>query len=434
MDAFKTVAVAFKKGNAALNLVEASAGKIVGLAIQTNDFWRKALYEYNETALPTSHWLPQVTAAMSALDDITDTTQFLKQLLAAVNLYAEALPKVRPGSLDSIKDDLLDRISLAWTKTAEPSGRDMGNIKLVQEMVAEMKIVHDSGELETLTTSIGEALADMGKSGRTTALLAACGDVVGECNEVTMKALHAKFLECNGDKHDMHQIVEENVTRTIIGEARAAVMKMVAADWSADTCAGSLLSAFHDIAAPAQGDCQQQEEKFAKELQNFLIQGKEVMPLYCELYKDKPVDEIVRSCRADEWRGFKGLYVKMMPWKPLTAVPETLLCSDRDTRRSASDARQHALDTMDEVIAVRAQKAEECMEEICTKLRPMAGGAQNGKDWSEGLEHSARFEQVVSHVKKPGKLISIDATVLVQLRDELKQAIDERNQLYRKFL
>ena len=41
------------------------------------------------------------------------------------------------------------------------------------------------------------------------------------------------------------------------------------------------------------------------------------------------------------------------------------------------------------------------------------------------LPSTARFEQVVSHVKKPGKLLSIDATVLVQLRDELKQAIDE---------
>ena len=125
IDAFKTVAVAFKKGNAALNLVEASAGKIVGLAIQTNDFWRKALSEYNETALPTSHWLPQVTAAMSALDDITDTTQFLKQLLAAVNLYAEALPKVRPGSLDSIKDDLLGRTSSAWATSGCPMGSSM---------------------------------------------------------------------------------------------------------------------------------------------------------------------------------------------------------------------------------------------------------------------------------------------------------------------
>lgn len=408
----------------AVATVDASAVELLGSYLMETEFYQQLVETYMETrdgrgALPEFNELVLAAREM----DVGSQAQIgaLKVLLGQLTTLE---PTLRSGEMQHSRNDLLKMTEACWTQQAKfPVDESQQNLESMSQLVSEAKVAFPMADrFHDVALQIGEMLVARNRSTLMTQVEECAKEVVARpLNMEARSKLKAALDSALGVKFDM--CLRDPPETSPIPFARILLFKASSAKIS-DEHVDSLLSLMDALIACAEKG--PDEIKFVNCYDG--IKATRALLQHYDAFHKCAGDDAGRlqAAKDKHWIQFvefTRLWIVMKTYLALieknnaaTAMEEPTLV---DTLRGVVS---YACKAMQDLCSSREAKAKRSVAAIAEQLRPLAKGAANGKDWSEGLKKTATVADLMKHVTKDDGLLAFDHDTLVRLRDELTSA------------
>ena len=423
----KEIGLAWQRGEAS-TAAQVDPMGIVSVAVQSSDYYRSKLKGYLETAVATYEWVPWCKKKADLIKTHARSTQpHIVALADATKEFGKAIDKVRPTSLDKVKELIVAEAEATWA-----GQEDWGAIasealfKSLSETVAEMNVVFsDSERVTNLSRSIAEVIAHYASTDRQEKVGKVCLQLIEEISPDILAVANSVFTACLGQPLSAFEKEGEATRRTKMGEAREAV-----AVWILDhmgepmDIAMALLNSMEESTSKEQAEGAKECEFACSEVTTMLRLAQDACLARVQIEQDSTtVGQTVEKCKVNAWAQFKTFQVKQKKWVDLKAdtnIPQECLQHIRDRLHTKRDDMET---WMSKVSGFRFTEASFALGDTINKLDQIAHGAKEGKVWSDGLADIATIDEVMTHAKLKDGLFSISGLDLVCLRTMAKEVV-----------